>query len=424
MPGRRAMDAWRPARLEPEVIIMPDWPSRILFNAHGRLGVVDLDASAARAGAEVPPGVADPGIRVWYPRPDIPGMVSWSWGPVFDDNRRVILSAYEPGKAWEGNVRVHLWIYDLEEDRLLEEIALKNRPAPFMGCTHILPGEDRIVVNPIINGKQRIWTMDLDGSDPREITDAKDGFVYGVQISPDGNRFAYHATMLKGRDSYCIFVSDLDGGNRVEVAAAQGHLYFGPTWSPDGRWLIFQDCRYPDDPGHDWADLCLGSPDGAGGGDGSGHRQVTTGQRQWFATSHGNPESRGGGSNMAQWTPDGKRVTYTRAEPGSRTAWPYQAQIPDTDHFNRDYCPEEARGGTAICLLDPFTGVESEFIRSEPRVWNFRSAWSPDGALFAFCRAEVGSPSGIWLVDADGGNARKLTDGFKHRGADHPVWVG
>ncbi|MXZ74184.1 MAG: serine/threonine protein kinase [Gemmatimonadetes bacterium] len=394
---------------------MSDKQSRILFNSHGRLGVIDLDDAGGSAG-----------VRVWYPNPDVPGMDSWSWGPVFEDRRRIILSSYEPGKAWEGNVRVHLWIYDLEEARLLKEIALKERPAPFMGCTHILPGEDRLVTNPIIDGKQRIWTMDLDGSDPREITGADEGFVYCVQISPDGRRFAYHSTMLEGRDSYCIFVSDLDGGNRLEVAGAQGHLYFGPMWSPDGQWLIYQDCHYPDDPGHDLADLCLGRPDveSPDGPDGSLHRKITTGQRQWFATSYGNPDSRGSGSNIAQWTPDGKRVTYTRAEPGSRTAWPYQAQRPDTDHFNRDYCPEDARGGTAICLLDPFSGEESEFIPYEPMVWNFRSAWSPDGAQFAFCRAEVGSPSSIWLVDADGGNARMLTDGYEHLGADHPVWVG
>ncbi|MXW06158.1 MAG: serine/threonine protein kinase [Gemmatimonadetes bacterium] len=400
---------------------MSDKQSRILFNTHGRLGVVDLDSAAATAGAEDAAGPVDSVTRVWYPDPDAPGMDSWSWGPVFEDRRRVILSSYEPGKAWEGNVRVHLWIYDLEEDRLLEEIALKDRPAPFMGCTHILPGEDRLVTNPIIDGKQRIWTMDLDGSDPQEITGSEDGFVYCVQISPDGRRFAYHSTMLEGRDSYCIFVSDLDGGNRVEVAGAQGHLYFGPMWSPDGQWLIYQDCHYPDDPGHDWADLCLGSPDGP---DGTRHQKITTGQRQWFATSYGSPDSRGSGSNIAQWTPDGKRVTYTRAEPGSRTAWPYQAQRPDTDHFNRDYYPEDARGGTAICLLDPFSGEESEFIPYEPMVWNFRSAWSRDGSQFAFCRAEVGSPGAIWLVDADGGNARMLTDGYENRGADHPVWLG
>ena len=421
---------------------MNDMRHRLLFNSHGRLGVAELDDAAGAGGAA---GVATAypddaagaagleiatcetgadaaattaGTTVWYPALDVPGMSSWGWGPVFEDRRRMILSSYEPGKAWEGNVRVHLWIYDLEEDRLLEEIALRNRPAPFMGCIHILPGEDRLVMNPIIDGKQRIWTMDLDGSDPQEITGAVDGFVYCVQISPDGRRFAYHATMLAGRDSYCIFVSDLDGGNRVEVAAGTDHLYFGPMWSPDGEWLIYQDCHYPEDPGHDWADLCLGSPDG------TAHRKVTTGQRQWFATSYGNPESRGGGSNIAQWTPDGRHVTYTRAEPGSRTAWPYQAQRPDTDHFNRDYYPEKARGGTAICLLDPFTGEETEFIPYESRVWNFRSAWTPDGALFAYCRAEVGSPSAIWLVDADGGNERMLTDGYEHLGADHPVWVG
>ena len=374
---------------------------RLLFNSRGRLGVYELDDSST-----------------WYPHLDVPDMASWGWGPVFEDRRRVILSSYEPGKAWEGNVRVHLWIYDLEENRLLEEIALKNRPAPFMGCSHILPGEDRLLVNPIIDGKQRIWTMDVDGSDPGEITDDVDGFVYCVQISPDGRKIGYHSTMLADRDSYCIFISDLDGGNRVEVASAPGHLYFGPMWSSDGKWLIYQDCHYADDPGHDWADLCLGSLDG------SINRKVTTGQRQWFATSYGDPETRGGGSNMAQWTPDGKRVAYTRAEPGSRTAWPYQAERPDTDHFNRDYYPEGARGGTAIALLDPFTGEEREFIPYEARVWNFRAAWSPDGSVFAFCRAEVGSPSSIWLVNAAGGDPRRLTNGFEHEGADHPVWVG
>ena len=160
---------------------------RLLFNSHGRLGVIDLvgaagttgqDDAASAVGLDNAAGAA--GTRVWYPRLDVPGMASWGWGPVFGDQRRVIVSSYEPGKAWEGNVRVHLWIYDLEEDRLLEEIALRNRPAPFMGCTHILPGEDRLVMNPIIDGKQRIWTMDVDGSDPREITGAEEGFVYCV----------------------------------------------------------------------------------------------------------------------------------------------------------------------------------------------------------------------------------------------------
>ena len=31
----------------------------------------------------------------------------------------------------------------------------------------------------------------------------------------------------------------------------------------DGEWLIFQDCLYKKDPGHDWADLYLCRPDGS-----------------------------------------------------------------------------------------------------------------------------------------------------------------
>ena len=62
--------------------------------------------------------------------------------------------------------------------------------------------------------------------------------------------------------------------------------------------------------------------------------------------------------------------------------------------------------------------------QNESRAWNFRAAWSPDGSQFAFCRAEVGFPSSIWRVNADGGDPRRLTDGYLHQGADHPVWVG
>jgi len=302
---------------------------RLLFNARGKLGVIDFFDRQN-----------NPETRVWYPMLDAPSEVSnidhWGWGPIFRDRRRAIVSGYESGPAWEGRIWVHHWVYDLEEDRMIEPIVQKNRPAPFMVCNHLLPDEDQLMTGPVIDGKQRIWIMDLDGANAREITGDRDGFVYGAHLSPDGRQLAYHATMLAHRDSYCIYVSDLNGDNKKEIAAAQGHLYFGPVWSPDKQWLIYQDCHYPDDPGHDWADICLGSPDGRR------HQKVTTGQLQWFATSYGDPETRGGGSNMAQWTPDGKRVTYTRAEPGSRTAWQYQANRPDTDHFNRDYLPKQA----------------------------------------------------------------------------------
>jgi Tol biopolymer transport system component len=59
---------------------------------------------------------------------------------------------------------------------------------------------------------------------------------------------------------------------------------------------------------------------------------------------------------MPMWSPDGKWITYTHCAPSAQTAWVHQADQPDTDHFNRAYRPDLARGGTGICLISPESG--------------------------------------------------------------------
>jgi len=347
------------------------------------------------------------------------GQISWSCGPVFADRQRIVMMSVEGEKTWEHNVRSHLWIYDLNTGRL-EEIAAKDPPAPYMPACALLPGEKRLIVNPVIGGEQRVFTMDLDGSHRQEVTHEGEGFTYCVSLSPDATKLAFHAT---GTDSYRIYVVNLDGTGRTLVAGRPEHLYFGPTWSPKGDWLLYVDCHHLTDPGHDWADLCIGRPNG------SEHRVVTTGQRHWFATSYGGPGSRGSGSNIPQWSPRRPVCTYTRAFPDSRTAWPYQEDRPDTDHFNREYQPELARGGTEICLLDPFSKELTALTTHDPTatgsdsVWDFRATWSPDGSRIAFCRSAVGCPSELWVMKSDGSDPRFLTKGREGLGVDHPVWL-
>jgi len=370
--------------------------SHILFCSCGKIGMVHAD-----------------GGPVEYLELNVPGQVSWGVGPVFSDGARIILMSVEGARTWEGNVRSHLWIYDLERGELTE-IATKCRLATYMGACALLPGEERLVVNPLIDGEQRIAIIDLDGGNVVEVTRKGEGFSYGVTLSPDATRLAFHAT---GEFNYRIFVTELDGSNRTLVAGHPDHLYFGPTWSPDGQWLLYLDCHDKTDPGHDWADLCIGRPDG------SEHRVVTHGQHHWFGTSYGSPETRGGGSNVPKWAPGRPVCTYTRALPGSRTAWPYNTSRPDTDHFNRDYLPDEARGGTQICILDPFTGAATPLTEPGPKVWDFRTEWSPGGNRIAFCRAEVGGPAELWVMGADGANPRFLTRGYNDLGADHPTWA-
>ena len=367
--------------------------SLITFSSSNRIGLIRSDGTGER-----------------FLDFDLADQVNWQTGPQFADGRRIVLHSFETGPTWEGNVKTHVWIYDLQSGDL-REILTRERPAPFLVCAAILPGEKRVVINPVIDGEQRILIADLDGADPIAITHPEEGFAYGIALSPDGHCLAFHIT------PYRILTHDLHDARRSVVARHPDHLYFGPAWSPDGRWLAYQDCHFTTDPGHDWADLCIGAPDG------STHRVVTTGLRQWFCTSFGPPEAHGNGSNSVEWSPDGATLTYTQSLPDTNPPWKFQPQRPDTDHFNRDYKPDEACGGTQICLLDPFSGRIRELTAPEPHEWNFRPAWSPDGKRIAFSRARTGTASELWIMDADGGNQQLLTRGLNGRGADFARWL-
>ncbi len=340
---------------------------------------------------------------------DIPGQESWGSGPIFEDGERMLVTSYEKGKVWEGEVRTHIWIYNFSTKELTE-IATKNRPSNQLLPAILLPGGKRMITQPTIDGEQRLLSMNLDGSDQVEITKAGDGYTYGASLSPDGTRLAFHVTNTM---PYSIFSAKLDGSERKKLASDPDHLFFGTSWSPDGEWVLYQDCLFREDPGHDWSDLWIARPDG------SETRRITDGLRHWFGTSYGDPETKGGGSNMPEWSPDGRFITHTRAKTGSLTAWQWANGRPDTDHFNRDYYPEKARGGTDICLVDPETKEFRKITDNEPLAWDFRTVWSPDGKTIAFARARIGEPSGLWLMDADGGNQRFLTLGEKGLGADH-----
>jgi hypothetical protein len=89
---------------------------------------------------------------------------------------------------------------------------------------------------------------------------------------------------------------------------------------------------------------------------------------------------------MPAWTKD-NHILFSRRLPGSRVAWEYQPNRPDTDHFNRDWKPELARGGTEIWRLNPKNGQALRLTHSEPAVWDFRPTESPDANASPFAAA-------------------------------------
>ncbi len=349
----------------------------------------------------------------------VPDQVTWQPAGFFPDGRRVLYLSMEarrdgPGRSFDEyytQTPTHLWIHDLDRDSLTE-IATRDRKAVFY-TPELLLGEGRMLVQVVRNRVGQIFNMNLDGSDAREFTRAGEGLPYGCSLSPDGHRVAFHLASPSG---YQIWTSDLEGSHRTLLAGHQDHLYFGPRWSPDGEWLAWQDCHFRQDPGHDWSDICVSRPDG------TAQRVLTTGRPQWFAATYGRPGLRGGGSNMIAWTHDG-RILFSRALPGTKVPWEYQAERPDTDHYNRDYHPESARGGTEICRLDPRDGGVERLTHADPPAWDCRASESPDGRWIVFCRAKTGRMPGIWVMPAGGGDARRLTDGLGDQGADQPRWL-
>lgn len=348
-----------------------------------------------------------------------PDQVTWQPGPFLSDGRRVVMLSMEarrdgPGRPFDEyytQTPTHLWIHDLDRGTLTE-ICTRERIAVFY-TPALLVGDERILVQVVKDRVGQIVSMHVDGTDARPFTKPGEGLPYGLSLSPDAKRVAYHLASPRG---YEIWVSDTQGANRVRIAGEPGHLYFAPVWSPDGEWLLFQDCLDRDDPGHDWSDLCVARPTGGE------VRRLTRGQSAWFAATYGTASARGGGSNVPVWTKDGAAL-FARRSDGARVPWEYQVGRPDTDHFNREFRPEKARGGTSVCRLDPRTGKATDLTPPTDGVWDFRASASGDGKEIVFCRAETGGVPSVWVMDSRGRRPRRIAQGVDGGGADHPRWL-
>jgi len=94
-----------------------------------------------------------------------------------------------------------------------------------------MPDGNRLGFTALIDGVSKPFSMDPDGRNKRDLSNAEPGFTYGFSASPDGKLISYH------RD-YQIFTAKADGTEQHRIET--GHAFnFGPAWSPDGAWLLF-----------------------------------------------------------------------------------------------------------------------------------------------------------------------------------------
>jgi TolB protein len=215
-----------------------------------------------------------------------------------------------------------------------------------------------------------IYLQRIDGASVVQLTDdaAEDAFP---TFSPDGKTIAFSSS--RG-GVWSVYTMDLDGRNLVQLTDGPAQDVH-PSFSPDGRQLVYSS------------------------------QNPRSGQWELWTLSLDNNQKRMIGYGLfPSWSPDKQvnRIAFQR---------PRQRDSHLFELWTLELLNGEARRLTQVAV-SPVAAILSP-------------TWSPDGKKLAFATiAQAGAVAGnrdIWLVDANGGQVRRLTQG----GASNlqPYWA-
>lgn len=210
------------------------------------------------------------------------------------------------------------------------------------------------------NGSDRsaeIWVLEDHGF-ARRVTrnNVYDGFP---AWSPDRTQIAFVRATRADAD---IYVMRADGTNLRRLTRAPGHDLY-PAWSPDGKRIAFSSNRAGAEP-----ELYVMRADG------SRVRRLTK-TAKWVEDT------------MPRFSPDGRYIVFTSNRVAFANYEIFRVRSSD--------------GGGARRLT--FYGTADPHKPGD----DLMASYSPDGSRIVFI-SERGGGYGVWSMNADGGNARRL----------------
>jgi len=248
----------------------------------------------------------------------------------------------------------------------VEEVSFYN-----VGTSKI-PNSSKIAFSAMINGALRGYSMNEDGTDKQPVQSTP-GNTYGVQKSPDGSKYVFHA-------DYRLFIGDSQTGVEHQVHTGCTFNFF-PVWSDDSQNIAFfcgasnisPDIYVVDRLGNNLRFI-------ANRGGYSGSVSVIDGT-----------DFHGGGSDFIAWRDS--KIVYAAA----------------------------ANGGTELFETDVFTHVTRRLTFSAPYTYNYYPVLS-DGKNYMLFNTNYSNLRNVNYLDVNTLEAKKVTNVEPGCGVYNIIW--